>query len=85
MGAYEMRQEGVSWRMRVNVLRAPWVRIVSSVLLARGILKRNGLPAENTLEAMRTKGHFYHNVLLRRSEGVRTMPVVIGASKRHSF
>jgi hypothetical protein len=85
MGALVMRQEGVSWRMRVNVLRERWGRIASSVLLARGILKKNGLPAENTLEAMRPQGHFYHNILLRRSDGVRTMPVVIGASKRHSF
>jgi hypothetical protein len=33
----------------------PWVRIASSVLLAIGLLKRNGLLAESTLEAMRTQ------------------------------
>src|SRR5215813_12708739 len=41
----------------VKVLRAPWVRIASSVLSARGTLKRNRLLAESTLEAMRTQGH----------------------------
>jgi len=39
-------------------LRAPWVRIASSVLSARDLLKRNGLLAESTLEAMRTQGYF---------------------------
>jgi hypothetical protein len=38
---------------------APWVRIASSVLSTRGSLKRNGLLAEGTLEAMRTQDHFH--------------------------
>jgi hypothetical protein len=39
----------------IKVLRAPWARIASSVLSARGPLKRNRLLAESTLEAMRTQ------------------------------
>jgi len=35
---------------------APWVRIASSVPLARGGLKGNGPLAKGTLEAMRTQG-----------------------------
>src|SRR5262245_20803315 len=34
----------------------PWVRIASSVLSARGLLRGNKLLAESTLEAMRTQG-----------------------------
>ncbi len=33
-----------------------WVRIASSVLSAKGLLKGNKLLAESTLEAMRTQG-----------------------------
>jgi len=36
-----------------------WVRIASSVLSARGLLKGNKLLAESTLEAMRTQGRFH--------------------------
>jgi hypothetical protein len=42
----------------VEFLRA-WVRIASSVLSARGLLKGNKLLAESTLEAMRTQGYFH--------------------------
>jgi len=42
-------------RAPVKILSAPWVRIASSVLSARSILKGNMLLAESTLEAMRTQ------------------------------
>lgn len=37
----------------------PWVRIASSVPLAKSFLKENGLFAESTLEAMRSQGRAY--------------------------
>jgi hypothetical protein len=53
----------------VKVLRAPWVRIASSMLSPRGFIERNGLLAESTLEAMPTQGHFHRAAKTRRAPG----------------
>src|SRR5262245_23247247 len=90
------RSERFYWRVRdassgryvmyaCKCFRAPWVRVASSALLASNLFLFNISLPERALEATPIRGHFRQNILLRRSDGVRTMPVVIGASKRRPF
>src|SRR5262245_55797614 len=69
-----MRLRGVSNENR------PWVRVASSALLARGLLKGNKLLAESALEAARTQGFPQESAMLSNTDYRQIIRRSLGAA-----